>query len=125
MSNYGLDAPATGFTFSLLHLLFALDKVLDERVEPHCDLLIFSTGRNLRSAQKLACRLRKLGYSVSRDILDRSREEALAYARQLDYRYLAVVEDDDQDIELTSLRSGQQKNLSWEEICQPGIDLQV
>ena len=125
MSNYGLDAPATGFTFSLLHLLFALDKVLDERVEPHCDLLIFSTGRNLRSAQTLACRLRKLGYSVSRDILDRSREEALAYARQLDYRYLAVVEDDDQDIELTSLRSGQQKKLSWEEICQPGIDLQL
>ena len=76
--QYGFPAPATGFTFSLLQLLFALDKVLDEVVAPSCDLLIFSTGADLRAAQEVACRLRKQGYSVARDIIDRSQDEALA-----------------------------------------------
>ncbi len=125
MANYGVDAPATGFTFSLLHLLFALDKVLDERVDQYCDLLIFAGGHNLRAAQTLACRLRKLGYSVSRDMLDRSREEALAYARKMNYRYLAVVDDEEQDIELTSLDDGRLKKISWAQLNRSDVNLQL
>jgi len=123
MANYGVAAPATGFTFSLLHLLFALDKVLDDRVDQYCDLLIFATGHNLRAAQTLACRLRKLGYSVSRDMLDRSREEALAYARKMNYRYLAVVDDEDQDIELTPVETGDLKKISWAQLDRSDVEL--
>ncbi len=116
--KYGFAAPATGFTFSLLPLLFALDKVLDEQVVPSCDLLIFSTGEKLRTAQKLACNLRKQGYSVTRDILDRTREEALAYAQQMNYHYMAVVAGEDRDIELISLADKNQQQVSWQKLYQ-------
>jgi len=115
-AQYGFPAPATGFTFSLLHLLFALDKVLDDTVAPTCDLLIFSTGENLRVAQELACKMRKQGYSVTRDILDRSRDEAFNYAVQMNYRYLAVVADSDQDVELITIKNGQREHLSVEQL---------
>ncbi|WP_321369009.1 ATP phosphoribosyltransferase regulatory subunit [uncultured Desulfuromusa sp.] len=116
--KYAFSAPATGFTFSLLHLLFALDKVLDERVVPSCDLLIFSTGKNLRVAQALACQFRSQGYSVTRDILDRTREDALNYAQQMNYRYMAVVAGEGQDVEMISLVDGEQKQVSWEQLDQ-------
>lgn len=115
-AQYGFPAPATGFTFSLLHLLFALDKALDETVTPTCDLLIFSTGENLRVAQELACKMRKQGYSVTRDILDRSRDDAFNYAVQMNYRYLAVVADSDQDVELITIKDGQSEHLSVEQL---------
>lgn len=116
--KYGFSAPSTGFTFSLLHLLFALDKVLDEQVVPSCDLLIFSTGENLRAAQQLACQLRKQGYSVARDILDRTREDALEYARKMNYRFMAVVAGEERDVEMISLQDGGQKQVSWQQINQ-------
>ena len=121
--KYAFSAPATGFTFSLLHLLFALDKVLDERVVPSCDLLIFSTGENLRIAQTLACQLRSQGYSVARDILDRTKEDALNYARQMNYRYMAVVAGKECDVEMISLFDGGQKKVSWEQLKQSNFEL--
>lgn len=114
--KYGFPAPATGFTFSLLNLLFALDKILDETVAPVCDLLVFSTGENLRTAQELACKLRQKGYSVTRDILDRSRDDAFDYASRMNYRYLAVVAGNDQDIELVNIKSGQKELLSTDQL---------
>ncbi|MEE4254107.1 MAG: ATP phosphoribosyltransferase regulatory subunit [Desulfuromusa sp.] len=122
--KYAFSAPATGFTFSLLHLLFALDKVLDERVVPSCDLLIFSTGENLRIAQTLACQLRSQGYSVARDILDRTREDALNYARQMNYRYMAVVAGKECDVEIISLVDGEQKKVSWKQLEQHNFVLE-
>ncbi|MEA3362530.1 MAG: ATP phosphoribosyltransferase regulatory subunit [Thermodesulfobacteriota bacterium] len=122
--KYGFTAPSTGFTFSLLHLLFALDKVLDKRVVPSCDLLIFSTGENLRAAQMLACQLRKCGYSVARDILDRTQADALDYARQMNYRFMAVVSGDDRDVEMISLSNGEQKQVSWQQLNQSDFKLQ-
>ncbi len=114
--KYGFSAPSTGFTFSLLHLLFALDKVLDEQVVPSCDLLIFSTGENLRAAQQLAYQLRKQGYSVARDILDRTREDALEYARKMNFRFMAVVAGEERDVEMISLPDGGQKQVSWQQM---------
>ena len=122
--KYGFSAPSTGFTFSLLHLLFALDKVLDQRVVPSCDLLIFATGKNLRAAQQLACQLRKCGYSVARDILDRTQAEALEYARQMNYRTMAVVAGSDRDVEIISLAEGTQKLVSWQQLNQNDFELQ-
>ncbi|MCD6187319.1 MAG: ATP phosphoribosyltransferase regulatory subunit [Desulfuromusa sp.] len=122
--KYGFSAPSTGFTFSLLHLLFALDKVLDERVVPSCDLLIFSTGENLRAAQQLACQLRNRGYSVARDILDRTQTEALEYARQMNYRYMAVVAEADRDVEIISLLDGKHQQVSWQRLNQSDFELQ-
>ncbi len=123
--KYGFEAPATGLTFSLLHLLFALDRDLDERVAPSCDLLIFSTGGKLRAAQELACKLRKQGYSVARDILDRTHDEALGYARQMNYRYMAVVVDGEQDVKLISLPDGTAQQISWAQLNQADFELKI
>lgn len=121
--KYGFDAPATGFTFSLLHLLFALDKSLDKRVEPFSDLLIYATGRQLRPAQRLACKLRQQGYSVARDILPRERQEALEYAKQMNFKYLAVVAGEEDDVELTCLADGQSRIFPWQQVYQNGLKL--
>ncbi len=119
-AQYGFEAPATGFTFNLLHLLFALERVLDERVTPSCDLLIYSTGMALRNAQELACKLRKQGYSVARDIIDRGLDEALSYARQMSYRKLAVV-GADQNIELIDLENDSRQVVSIDSLLQQGL----
>lgn len=123
MAQYGFDAPATGFTFSLLHLLFALDKSLDETVSPSSDLLVYSTGDNLRAAQKLARLLRQRGYSVARDIIKRKVEETLVYARQMNYRYVAISASEDLEIELISLADSSRSRISWQQIEHPDFNL--
>lgn len=115
-AKYGFPAPATGFTFSILDLLFALDKILDATVVPSTDLLVLSTGEGLRTAQELACNMRRKGHSVARDIRDRDQAEALTYAAQMNYRYLAVVAGAEQDVTLINVKSGQKEELSVEQL---------
>lgn len=123
MAQYGLDTPATGFTFSLLHLLFALDKNLDQTIAPGDDLLVYSTGDNLRAAQKFARLLRQRGYSVARDIIKRQIDETLVYARQMNYRYVAVIATEDLDIELISLADSSRSRINWQQIQHPDFTL--
>jgi ATP phosphoribosyltransferase regulatory subunit len=120
-AQYGFDAPATGFTFNLMHLLFALDHTLDDRVTPRCDLLIFATSDALRRAQELACSLRKQGYSVARDIIDRPLEKTIEYARQMNYRYLAVVAGAQEGLELIRLEDGSREAVSEAFLLQQGL----
>ncbi|NOY12660.1 MAG: ATP phosphoribosyltransferase regulatory subunit [Deltaproteobacteria bacterium] len=121
--RYGFDAPATGFTFNLLQLLFALDKSLDQRVKPTTDLLIFAHGEQLRPAQQLARKLRRQGYSVARDILPRSREAALDYARQMNFKYFARVAGEQENVELTCLADGKTTRIPWQQAYQNGLEL--
>ncbi len=123
MAKYGLDVPATGFTFSLLHLLFALDKDLDETVVPSSDLLVYSTGGNLRAAQKLARLLRERGYTVARDIIKRQTDETLVYARQMNYRYMAIVTAEEQEIELVCLADESKSRINWQQVQHPDFTL--
>jgi len=90
--RYGFAAPATGFAFNLYNLLFALDRVLDERAEEGTDILLFSSGQDKAPAQHLAAVLRSQGYSVARDIIERDQAASLDYARRMHYRYLLVIE---------------------------------
>jgi ATP phosphoribosyltransferase regulatory subunit len=91
MANYGCPAPATGFTFDLLNLLFALDQALDAQVRPCTDLLIYACPGAVPQAQQLTYQLRAAGFSAARDMLERTREEALAYAQLMNYRQLLVM----------------------------------
>lgn len=120
--HYGFEAAATGFTFNLLQLLFALDKTLDSRVNLSSDLLIFATGKQLRPAQQLARRLRELGCSVARDILPRSRQQALDYARHMNFRYLALVGDQADSVELICLEDNSVRQLSWQQLFEGGLE---
>lgn len=121
--QYGFAAPATGFTFNLLYLLFALDRPLDQRVEPSTDLLVYSTSQRLRPAQKLACKLRQQGHSVSRDILPREQGAALEYAKQMNYKYLVMVAGEGDHVELFCLADGQTRQVAWQKVYQDGLEL--
>lgn len=116
MAKYGYQAPATGFAFSILHLLFALDKALDSQVESGTDLLVYTADGSLKQAQELSCALRKKDYSVSRDMLSETLEDALSYAAKMDYRFLAAVSGD--QVELINVVSGARTALSSAELLQ-------
>ncbi len=123
IEKYGFSAPSTGFTFSLLPLLFALDKGLDERVDSSCDLLVYPAGKKLPAAQKIACQVRSLGYSVALDNMERTQTETLEYARQMDYRLMAVVAGLEEDVEMISLLDGTSKQVSWQQLHQDNFKL--
>lgn len=91
MANYGSPAPATGFTFDLLNLLFALDRTLEGQVNPQTDLLVYAGDGAVADARQLTRQLRDSGFSAVRDMIERSIDEALAYARLMNYRHLLVV----------------------------------
>lgn len=123
IGQYGFSAPATGFTFDLLQLLFALDKSLDKRVVPGSDLLVFAAGEQLRPAQQLAHKLRQQGYSVARDILPREQAAAHEYAKRMNFKYLAVVAAEDENVELICLADGQSRQVAWQQVYRDGFEL--
>jgi ATP phosphoribosyltransferase regulatory subunit len=121
--KYGFDAPATGFTFSLLHLLFALDKSLDRQVDSSTDLLVFASGSHLLPAQRLARKLRQQGYSVARDILPREQDAALEYARLMNFKYMAIVAGEEDDVELICLKDDQSRQVPWQQAIKDGFKI--
>lgn len=112
MARYGFPAPATGFSFDLYKLLFALDRALDATTGEGIDILLFASGSDKTAAQRLAARLRDQGFSVARDIIPRSRQESLEYARRMHYRYLMVLEAADQPIALIRTSDGQESQVA-------------
>ncbi len=118
MANYGNPAPATGFTFDLLNLLFALDRALEDQVKPRTDLLVYACEGAVLRAQQLTPRLRAAGFSAARDMLDRSIDEALAYARLMNYRRLLVVPVGEAALRLVNPSSENEDSLTLEELLQ-------
>ncbi|MEJ2469549.1 MAG: ATP phosphoribosyltransferase regulatory subunit [Desulfuromonadales bacterium] len=110
--RYGFAAPATGFSFNLYNLLFALNGILDERIGEGTDILIFSTGPDKAPAQRLAAALRQQGYSAARDIIARGREASLDYARRMHYRYLLVVGAQPDSLQLICTADGRETSVT-------------
>jgi ATP phosphoribosyltransferase regulatory subunit len=110
-ARYGFPAPATGFSFSLLNLLFALDKSLETRVDYGSDILLLSVGPDNTSAHRLATALRNQDYSVARDIISRDRQASLAYARRMHYRNLLIVDQKLDKLTLVSTVDGRETSL--------------
>jgi len=124
MARYGAPAPATGFTFNILELLFALDRELDSRTARGCDVLISQAGEDKVPAQKLARQLRTLGYSAARDMRVRPQEETLVYARTMHYRHVMWVSAAG-GIELVRLADGARRTLALDDVLDPGYRLDV
>jgi ATP phosphoribosyltransferase regulatory subunit len=110
-ARYGRPAPATGFTFNLLNLLFALDRSLESRVETRVDLLLFQAGADKKSAQRIARALRRKGYSAARDMLPRDLAASLEYARKMNFTFLMIIADDDQPLRLIRVADRQERTL--------------
>jgi len=115
-ARYGRQAPATGFTFNLLNLLFALDRTLEELVDTRVDLLLFQAGADKKPAQKIARALRQKGYSAARDMLPRDLEASLAYARKMNFTYLMIINEENQPLRLIRVADRQERTLSPAEI---------
>ena len=110
--RYGFPAAATGFAFNLYNLLFALDRVLDERAEEGTDILLFSSEQDKAPAQRLAVTLRDLGYSVARDIIERDQAASLDYARRMHYRYLLLFNNSKEELTLIHTSNGQETSVA-------------
>lgn len=115
-ARYGFPAPATGFAFSLLNLLFALDKELDERVDFGSDILLFSSATDKAPAHQLATALRGQGYSVARDIIIRDRQASLDYARRMHFRHLLIINQDAGQLNLINIADGRETILNLQEV---------
>ena len=118
MASYGRPAPATGFTFDLLNLLFALDARLDKQVQPQTDYLVFAEKGGVERAQELTRRLREAGFSAARDMVSRPQQDALAYARLMNYRQLLIVAAGDAELQLVSPVDGRTSATTIEKLLQ-------
>jgi ATP phosphoribosyltransferase regulatory subunit len=115
-ARYGFPAPATGFSFNLFNLLFALDRNLDGRGEDSIDVLLFCPAADKAPAQRLAATLRSQGYSVARDIIVRDRAASLDYARRMHFRYLLIMNETNDGLTLVHLADGRETSLSLDAV---------
>ena len=122
-ARYGYPAPATGFTFNLLNLLFALDRELDTVARPSSDVLIFQSGSDKELAQRIARTLRGRGFSATRDIIPRGLEASLDYATQMNYRYVLVLGAADADLELIRLADSSRQRLTPAQVLAADFSL--
>lgn len=122
-ARYGYPAPATGFAFNLLNLLFALDRQLDKVTGQSSDVLIFQTGSDKQPAQRLARALRERGYSVARDIIPRDLDASIAYALKMNFRYILISEEKETEIRLLCLADQTERRLAYQVVLAPDFIL--
>lgn len=121
--RYGFDAPATGFTFNVLHLLQALQRYPDVEASTTRDFLLFNTSSDRRYALDAARTLRQAGFSVARDIIRRDYGASLKYAATMKIRCMLVLGDstDKNSYRAVRVRDGKACNLTIAELKQQGL----
>ena len=80
------------------------------------DVLLFQSGEDKRPAQVVARLLRSKGYSAARDMVPRSLEDSLDYARKMGFRYLLIINQSDAPLKLLRVADGQQRQLTLAEL---------
>ncbi len=118
-ARYGYPAPATGFAFNLLNLLFALDRQLEQNAGLESDILIFHAGSDKAPAQRLAHALRRRGFSVARDIIRRDQDASIAYARKMGFRHLLVSGETEEEIRILRLADNTERRLPYQAVLAP------
>lgn len=94
IKGYGLDVPATGFTFNLLNLLQTVERRPDLQGCAATDFLLFNTCGDRRNVLQIARQLRSMGYTTARDIIRRDYAQSLEYAKNMNIRCMLVIGDD-------------------------------
>jgi len=122
-ARYGHPLAATGFTFNLLNLLFALDKELQLPATRTTDVLLFQQGEDKSLAQQLASNLRKQGYSAARDSYPRPLEETLAYAGKMDFHYVMIIGTAQEPVRLINVADDSERQISIAEIETGSLQL--
>jgi ATP phosphoribosyltransferase regulatory subunit len=122
-ARYGYPAAATGFAFDLLNLLSALDLVLEHAAEQSTDVLLFQSGADKQAAQKIAQALRERGYSAARDIIPRSLEESITYAKRMSFRHVLVVEAQQAEVRVIWMDDGHERTIPLQAILDGDVAL--
>jgi ATP phosphoribosyltransferase regulatory subunit len=124
-ARYGFPAPATGFAFNLLNLLFALDKNLDEVAAGSTDILIFQAGTDKKQAQRLARALREQGISAARDIIPRDLQATIEYAQKMSFRHLLIITQGGEQATLLRLADRLERTILCREILAGHFTLTI
>lgn len=122
-ARYGFPAPATGFTFNLLNLLFALDSDLEGQISTGSDVLILQGGTDKEPAQQAAQALRRHGYSAARDIIRRELEQTVEYAKKMKFSFLMIIGDEGKDARLVRLDDRSERHLLFEDLLSDDFTL--
>jgi ATP phosphoribosyltransferase regulatory subunit len=120
---FGEPIPATGFTFNILNLLFALDQQLDAVALKSTDILICEPGSDKSLAQRIAKTLRQQGYSVARDMLERPLDQTIDYAMKMNYRFVMIIGPDNESVTLHALSDGSEQMVTATEILAGRLDV--
>lgn len=118
LERYGYPAAATGFTFNLTELLFALDKELDQEVSDRTDFLLAVPPQELAAGQHIAQQLRQQGHTCILEQTAASPDEVLNYTTRLPCRFLAQMTSPDQPWEITNCRDGKRHYCTSGELAQ-------
>jgi ATP phosphoribosyltransferase regulatory subunit len=108
-SRYGVHAPATGFAFSILPLLAALEKQPEVEASTSRDFLLFNAAGSRTDVLRIAKSLRRMGYSAARDIIQRDFASSLEYAKVSNIRRILVIGGElaqGDDVYIQDLQSG-------------------
>lgn len=122
-ARYGYPAPATGFAFNILSLLFALDRKLDAVALRRSDALIFQAGPDKQPAQQVARALRAAGYAVARDIIPRELAASLDYARRMHFRTLIYLGEGAAAARIIDLGDDSERTVPVRELLAAGFTL--
>ncbi|MEJ2699720.1 MAG: ATP phosphoribosyltransferase regulatory subunit, partial [Desulfuromonadales bacterium] len=122
-ARYGFPAPATGFAFNLLNLLFALDQQLEQVAAPSTDVLIFQKGADKQPAQRVARALRTRGYSTARDIIARGLKETVEYAQKMNFRFVMILGEPQDEVMLLSVAEGTRKSIPYQTVLSEDFSL--
>ncbi len=121
IARYGLDAPATGFTFNLLNLLQTVERKPTLCRSAATDFLLFNTCQDRREALRLARQLRSAGYTTARDIIRREYVQSLEYARRMNIRCMLVIGPDAGRYQAVRSHDGATITIPEELFEKPGL----
>ena len=121
-AGYGVQAPATGFAFNLLNLLFSMSDQLSQTIQPATDILIHCCDSESGAVHQMARQLRAQRYSVCIDS-PRTLEHAQTYAKKMNFTYLMTVTATSDQIEVNKLSDGQKTTISMAELTSGQIKL--
>lgn len=121
ISRYGLDAPATGFTFNLLNLLQTVERRPELQGYASTDFLLFNTCPDRRTVLQVARQLRSLGYTTARDIIRRDYAQSLEYAKRMNIRCMLVISDDQKCFQAVRCLDGCITSIESSTITESGL----
>jgi ATP phosphoribosyltransferase regulatory subunit len=119
--RYGVDAPATGFTFNLLGLLQTLERRPELHTSVAADFLLFNTGQDRRAVLQAARQLRSHGYACARDIIRRDFNQSLQYAQKMNIRCMLVISDDSETFRAIRSHDGKTVVITRDMINQANL----